>query len=566
MIERISLMYPGEQKPVYNSLWDMTAHDLAVDELVKQLSDKSTEQTIIFHYLTQITLDPEVARYRSGIFEDILRLPGIRERMSKILEKVDFLRQFGSFNRDPDSSGVWDIVHRMEDMYDYIEAVEAIYETLTEADISSDGLKGLRDYARGLYEDSGFSELKKDIAEVKKYSSDVKSVTLGVNLNDRYEPNSVGIISINSQKFTKSPLVSNFSDFLTSGDQISKKAEWSGSFKYRPGEKGEAPQSDKSLVAMTGNPFASMAMLMQEDHGDDMMRSMDRVMSHMLSKIAGKLRSLTRKYTHVSTAVITGLIPEFMYYIRFAEYVERLMAAGFDMCTPQAVSSDERILDSAGVYNLKLANEIIKPEDERTAADVVGNDLDFSDDHRVYILTGANRGGKTTFTQALGLSFVLAQGGIRVPAEKFEFSPVDNIYTHYPADEAKTLDLGRLGEETKRFREIYQDATGDSLLLLNESFSTTSFEEGYYIARDVVKALLHKGVRTIYNTHMHKLAQEAESLSDEEGTESRAVSLLAETKDGERLFKIHIAPPAGSSYAYDIARRYGVTYEQLMEG
>ena len=47
-------------------------------------------------------------------------------------------------------------------------------------------------------------------------------------------------------------------------------------------------------------------------------------------------------------------------------------------------------------------------------------------------------------------------------------------------------------------------------MLLNETFSTTSFEEGYYIARDSVKALLAKGVRTIYNTHMHKLGEDAE--------------------------------------------------------
>ena len=566
MNERISLMYPGEERPEYRKLPEISAHDLALDELCKLVAEKQTERAVIYNYLTNITNDPTVAEYRIGVFEDILRLPQIRDRMSQILERVDFLRQFGSFNKDPDASGVWDIIHRMEDMYDYIEAVEAIYETLSSVDIKSEGLTALREYARKLYEDSGFSELKKDIAEVKKYFSEVKSVTLGVNLNDRYEPNSVGIISVNSQKFTKSPLVSNFSDFLTTGDHISEKAGWDGSFRYRPGEKGEATQSDKALIAMTGNPFASMALLLPEDHGDDMMRSMDRIMAHMLNKIAGKLRSLTRKYTHVSTAVITGLIPEFMYYIRFAEYVEKLEAAGFKLCTATVLPSEGRRLNASGIYNLKLANEIIKPEDERTADNIIGNDLDFSDDHRVYILTGANRGGKTTFTQAVGLSFILAQSGIRVPAGSFAFAPVDNVYTHYPADEAKTLDLGRLGEETKRFREIYQEATPDSLILLNESFSTTSFEEGYYIAKDVVRALLHKGMRTIYNTHMHKLAEEAESISKAEGTSDQAVSLLAETRDGERIFRIHIAPPEGSSYAHDIAERYGVTYEQLMEG
>lgn len=47
---------------------------------------------------------------------------------------------------------------------------------------------------------------------------------------------------------------------------------------------------------------------------------------------------------------------------------------------------------------------------------------------------------------------------------------------------------------------------------MNESFSTTSFEEGYYIAKDSVRAILHKGMRTIYNTHMHKLAFDVEEM------------------------------------------------------
>ncbi|MBO6214228.1 MAG: DNA mismatch repair protein, partial [Lachnospiraceae bacterium] len=273
-----------------------------------------------------------------------------------------------------------------------------------------------------------------------------------------------------------------------------------------------------------------MALLLPEDRGDDVLRSMDRAMGHMINKIAAKLRSLTSKYVSVSTAVITGLIPEFMYYIRFAEYIEKLSDAGFKLNTPDAVYDDERITKAVGLYNLRLADDIAFSENEKSAADVIGNDLVFDNDHRLYILTGANRGGKTTFTQALGISYVLAQGGISVPAESFTYTPVDNIFTHYPADEIQTMDLGRLGEETKRFKELYQEATGSSLLLLNESFSTTSFEEGYYIACDVIRALLHKGIRTVYNTHMHKLAEEAEDFARKEGTVDKAVSLVAKPR------------------------------------
>lgn len=196
------------------------------------------------------------------------------------------------------------------------------------------------------------------------------------------------------------------------------------------------------------------------------------------------------------------------------------------------------------------------------------NDLIFDDEHLAYILTGANRGGKTTITQAIGLLFVLAQAGIYVPGKSFVYNPVDSIFTHFPADEDKTMDLGRLGEECKRFRELYSGCTEKSLLLLNETYSTTSFEEGYFIAKDSVRAILAKGIRTIYNTHMHKLAFDIEEINESvkavNSNAPKAASLVVKASGGKRSFKVEIAPPEGVSFAHDIAEKYGVTFEMLM--
>ena len=123
------------------------------------------------------------------------------------------------------------------------------------------------------------------------------------------------------------------------------------------------------------------------------------------------------------------------------------------------------------------------------------------------------------------------------------------------------MDLGRLGEECIRFKEIFNETTPESLILMNETFSTTSFEEGYYIACDSIKALFTKGSRTIYNTHMHKLGSDAEEFSKD--CKFKASSLIVKSDGGKRSFKLAIAPPEGSSFAADIAKKYGVTYEML---
>ena len=210
-----------------------------------------------------------------------------------------------------------------------------------------------------------------------------------------------------------------------------------------------------------------------------------------------------------------------------------------------------------GLYNLKLvATE--KP------GNVVPNDLAFDARRRVFVLTGANRGGKTTVTQAVGQLFILAQSGISVPAKSFRYDPADAVLTHFPADEDKTLDLGRLGEECRRFRELFVQSTPESLILLNEPFSTTSFEEGYFIAADAVRAILDRGTRTIYNTHMHKLAGDLDTVINTGDREGKAISLVAETREGKHSFRVTEAPPEGRSFAHEIAEKYGVTYESLM--
>ena len=140
------------------------------------------------------------------------------------------------------------------------------------------------------------------------------------------------------------------------------------------------------------------------------------------------------------------------------------MDKGCIFCEAQPQIGGDISMDARGFYNLKLG-VMMENIDE-----IVTNDLFFDEKHCVYILTGANRGGKTTITQAVGQLFVLAQGGLFVPGESFRYVPCDCIYTHFPADEDKTMDLGRLGEECVRFREMFSQATDRSLMLLNETF------------------------------------------------------------------------------------------------
>ena len=560
----LSLLFPDQDRVVYQMISEETWHDLGMDALTEKLSVQPQERMMIAQVMRGLTADPSVTAFRCGVFGDILRHPEIREKMAKLLERVKTFYDYGVVRRhEGDESGIWDLMHRLEEYHDYIITVEQIRECLAEKDLQSEGMLQLREAVDSIYRDNGFAALRKDVEEMRVTASSVKSLTVGINLNDRFEAINLGLISVNAKPFVRSGLLKNFLASVKPRDEIYPEADWNGSSSYYPANTGggllESVGHTVESAVVLRNPLAmmSLARVPAADGSSSVPRQMDSAATMLTSRITRKLRDMLGKYLNVSVKEIADLIPELTFYTRWAEYIEKRSAEGWRFCAPRVRKNGEEsaCASAKGFYNLKLI-AAAKPDA------VVLNDLEFDGEKRVYILTGANRGGKTTITQAVGQLFLLAQSGISVPAEQFVFDPADLVLTHFPADEDKTLDLGRLGEECRRFRELYSRSTGKSLILLNETFSTTSFEEGYYIAVDAVKAVLSRGTRTIYNTHMHKLAKELDTEINTGGT-GKAVSLVAETRDGKNSFRVKIAPPEGKSFAREIAVKYGVTYEAL---
>ena len=561
---KLTILFPDQDRIEYRAMSDETMHDLGLDALCQKVTAEPREQAMILQVLRSLSPDPGVARYRAEVFDDLYHHPEIREKLLSLLDHVKFLNDFGATRRSSEEGiGVWDLIHRLDELRDYIATVEAMEECLRDAGLRSAGLRQLREGIHAIWENSGFEGLKKDIAALQATTNSVKSVTVGLNLNERFEPVQAGLVSVNSRPFTRSGLLQHFAETLTRKDQIQPTEEWNGSMSWQPADSAGSIVGEKAreLVRTTvrmRNPLLAMTManVPEADGARDLTRTMDSALTHLLSSLVRKLREVLNRYAAISIREVADLIPELVYYIRWAEYWEKREKEGWTFCRPEALDEPEAGMTAQGFYNLKLTL-VESPET------TVRNDLSFDGEHRIYLLTGANRGGKTTVTQAVGQLFLLAQGGLYVPAKRFAYVPADCVLTHFPADEDRTLDLGRLGEECRRFREQFGQCTDRSLMLLNESFSTTSFEEGYYIATDAVKALLRRGSRCIYNTHMHKLAMDL-TAPEHAGEFAGACSLTVRSEGHQRSFRLELAPPEGSSYARDIAEKYGVTYEQLM--
>jgi DNA mismatch repair ATPase MutS len=245
-------------------------------------------------------------------------------------------------------------------------------------------------------------------------------------------------------------------------------------------------------------------------------------------------------------------------------HLREIEAAGYPMSFPRLLPADDRRASFRGLYNLRLASHWTAADAPNT---MVFNDVIFDDDARIHVLTGPNGGGKTTFTQAVGMAVILGQNGFPVPARESALSPVDRLYTHFSGEEEISDEIGRFEDEAKRLSAIFDTITSHSMVLLNEPLASTGPHEAERIAAAVLGGLATVGVRGVFTTHYHRLAATA----SHEDVVSRHRSAIGTLNAGvrmangkaERTYCISSGPPSGQSYADDIARQYGIDSESL---
>ena len=177
----------------------------------------------------------------------------------------------------------------------------------------------------------------------------------------------------------------------------------------------------------------------------------------------------------------------------------------------------------------------------------VGDDLRANGKDLV-VITGVNQGGKSTFLRSVGLGQLIMQSGMFVPATSFNVDICDGIFTHHRRKEDRDMKSGKFDEELGRMSEIVNQIKPNSLMLFNESFAATNEREGSEIARQIVTALIERGIKVFFVTHLYSFAHRFLKTSKDQ-----VILLRAERQqDGNRTFKIVEGPPSPKSYGEDL--------------
>ena len=478
------------------------------------------------------TVDESILHYRQKTFADMLAVRELRETLDSIypiLADIHELRHMES-EANPAESYLYSIT----EIELYVSCIDTLAKGLSplRSRLSDGAFAALADAVCSLSESEYYKELNKKLTALSQRVHEVKSVTIGVNLNAGMVPASAGVISVNAEPFKPGKLLDKILRLSFRNDANTCIADLS-SFK-------KGGQSDNASEAMTAALHAALEEVFR-------------------SSVKG-WRSIVGEYVLDHSDFLLQLLPEIEFICKATEVIERLRShPGCAVAFPEIRSAEEKTFRSEGLYNPRGALAI--------SDEMVTNDFAFDEAGRIFVLTGPNRGGKSVITVAVGACQAMFQLGLPVPAEKAELSVVSGIFTHFPEEADDTIDKGRLGEECARLREIFNALDGRGMVLLDESLSSTGAYEASYIAEEILCALAVKGVRGIFSTHLHDLALAIGRINERSSSLGGGAvdTLVAGMEQGKRSFKILRAKPDGKSYARDIANKYGLSFENLME-
>lgn len=280
------------------------------------------------------------------------------------------------------------------------------------------------------------------------------------------------------------------------------------------------------------SPVYTFRLHPRDEHGG---RALGEIKEQGVNSVAN---AVAQSADHVDS-FFAVLRTELAFYVGCLNLAEQLARLGASIVFPEPAAVEARRLSGRGLYDPCLALTAQRRP--------VGSDVQ-ADGKALAIVTGANQGGKSTFLRSVGLAQLMLQCGMFVAAEAYQASLCRGLFTHYRREEDATMTSGKLDEELSRMSAIVDRLRPGALLLLNESFAATNEREGSEIARQITRALVERGVRVFYVTHLYDFAQ-----SWRRANQGQVLFLRAERlADGTRTFRMVEGEPLETSFGQDV--------------
>ena len=500
-----SILFNGKFEPKICCSEPSYFRDLNIDQLVNPILENEKNEDLAHFYYTTLKNEEEVL-FRQDIYKDIIYndtnifdkfssdICSLKECSEKALE-------------DLNSNDAWRCTyllygHILDYSERYIRAVKNFADELSRMDIKS---KGMKDAVKGLNElcnsiffmdmEEKSKRIRSDFSK-EKYCMFIKNGTIRVK---KYEGEE------------------NLSD------KIAKVFE-----KFND-EEGKGYIRSLSEIPRTNHVEAGVL----------------KCLSSLYPKMFSSLKEYANKYADFVDDELLKFSRDLRFYISWTLISDRMKKSGLPMCFPEF---DDYEIYGNNVYDIVLAENI--------GDKIIKNDFYMKSPERIFVVTGPNQGGKTTFARAVGQLYYIASLGLNIPGTSAKLMLPDNIYTHFEREEILSNLSGKLEDDLERLHFVLENATNKSLIIINEIFASTVLEDAEKLGNHMMEHLVNIKSICVIVTFLDTLAQYSKETVS-------MVSELDKNDSGVRTFKMVRKSPVGFASAMTLAKKHGLTYEQI---
>ncbi len=478
--------------------------DLNLDQVIASITAERDEYELRAFFWTPLS-DPDAVAYRHEVFRDLMH-EELRHHVEAFADDMHQVRvrarQAGLLRDVQQRRGL-----HLDATSSYCEAVERLASALSSLRPRSRALRAFSSFLGRYLASPTYAALREDTTRLRRALDEVRyGLTI---LPDRVmiRKGAAGV-----------------------DDGVALERSFA---KFGHGATGDAAATLPASLAMNSVESAILERL-----------------TWLYPEVFGQLESFVDQHADYVDPTITAFDREVQFYLAYLDYVARFEAAGLGFCFPAIAAGPEGLHVEAS-FDAALAGRLLED-----GANVVRNDFWLERDERIFVVTGANQGGKTTFARMIGQVHYLASLGCPVPGRAACVPLCDELLTHFEKEEDLSLLRGKLQDELIRLQELLGRATPSSLLIVNEVFASTTADDARVLGREVLARLLELGLVAVWVTFIEELAS----------FDARVVSVVSTVDPVDplrRTFRLLRRPADGRAHALAIAKAHRLTYEDL---
>ncbi|SBS78149.1 DNA mismatch repair protein MutS domain-containing protein [uncultured Mycobacterium sp.] len=478
--------------------------DLHLDQVIAVLAPSDVEESQRQLFYARARDIDEIA-YRHEVFAD-LSSPPVRSVVDFFADQIAVVRRHLAL-----AAKLWHPLQRqgwvLNAMRVYAESVTNLRSDLDGADLASRGLRRLREFIAEYVDGEEFQALRRDTKSVREALSQI-----------RYTVHITGL-HVDVDRFADQP------------DYTAQLTELFDRFRQDNGRDYHVRIPD----------YPDM------NHVEEQV--LDRVAKLYPEKFAALADHCVR-YGEFFSPTLDRFQREIYFYLSYLDFMGRFTAAGLRFCYPTMTPRFSGVY-AEEAFDLALATKQLSDQESP-----ICNDFRLSGDERIIIVTGPNQGGKTTFARSIGQIFYLAALGCPVPAARAALLLPDQVYTHFERQEHISTLHGKLDDELVRIHDVLSRVTDRSIIVMNESFSSTTVDDAVQISTDVLYRVVDTGCACVYVSFLDELA-------DLHPACVSMVGGVAADDPTVRTFRFTRRPADGLAYAEALADKYGLGREIL---